>query len=283
MSVLGKILIIDDNPKLLEDALPMYGYEVKTATDGLLGLKILSEEKVPFDLILLDVVMPNLDGWETLKAIRESEKTKHTPIIMLTAVNEENKQVSGLKFGADDYITKPFILPNLLARIEALLRRSNWSNEKKHAAALPFVSSEPISPLTSREKEILTLVAKGESNADIAKKLFVSAKTGQRLNQIFDTAREVAFERAKRISTGLLNKVVNEAFALNPPVAIKGKMLRVYYTTQPKTKPPTFVLFINNKDLVKDSYKRYLLKKLRDAFGFFGTPIRISFREKGEK
>ena len=140
MSVLGKILIIDDNPKLLEDALPMYGYEVKTATDGLLGLKILSEEKVPFDLILLDVVMPNLDGWETLKAIRESEKTKHTPIIMLTAVNEENKQVSGLKFGADDYITKPFILPNLLARIEALLRRSNWSNEKKHAAAIPFVS-----------------------------------------------------------------------------------------------------------------------------------------------
>lgn len=186
MSVLGKILIIDDNPKLLEDALPMYGYEVKTATDGLLGLKILSEEKVPFDLILLDVVMPNLDGWETLKAIRESEKTKHTPIIMLTAVNEENKQVSGLKFGADDYITKPFILPNLLARIEALLRRSNWSNEKKHAAALPFVSSEPISPLTSREKEILTLVAKGESNADIAKKLFVREVTVKtHLNSIY--------------------------------------------------------------------------------------------------
>ena len=186
MSVLGKILIIDDNPKLLEDALPMYGYEVKTATDGLLGLKILSEEKVPFDLILLDVVMPNLDGWETLKAIRESEKTKHTPIIMLTAVNEENKQVSGLKFGADEYITKPFILPNLLARIEALLRRSNWSNEKKHAAALPFVSSEPISPLTSREKEILTLVAKGESNADIAKKLFVREVTVKtHLNSIY--------------------------------------------------------------------------------------------------
>ena len=186
MSVLGKILRIDDNPKLLEDALPMYGYEVKTATDGLLGLKILSEEKVPFDLILLDVVMPNLDGWETLKAIRESEKTKHTPIIMLTAVNEENKQVSGLKFGADDYITKPFILPNLLARIEALLRRSNWSNEKKHAAALPFVSSEPISPLTSREKEILTLVAKGESNADIAKKLFVREVTVKtHLNSIY--------------------------------------------------------------------------------------------------
>lgn len=116
-----------------------------------------------------------------------------------------------------------------------------------------------------------------------AKKIFISAKTGQRLNQIFETSREVAFERAKRISTGLLNKVVNEAFALNPPSSIKGKMLRVYYTTQPKAKPPTFVLFINNKDLIKDSYKRYILKKLRDAFGFFGVPIRLSFRQKGDK
>ena len=186
MSALGKILIIDDNPKLLEDALPMYGYDVKVATDGLVGLKILNEEGDPFDLILLDVVMPNLDGWETLKSIRENDKTKHIPIIMLTAVNEENKQVSGLKFGADDYITKPFILPNLLARIEALLRRYKWSNEKKHAAALPFVSSEPISPLTSREKEILTLVAKGASNADIAQKLFVREVTVKtHLNSIY--------------------------------------------------------------------------------------------------
>ncbi len=186
MSALGKILIIDDNPKLLEDALPMYGYDVKVATDGLVGLKILNEESDPFDLILLDVVMPNLDGWETLKSIRENDKTKHIPIIMLTAVNEENKQVSGLKFGADDYITKPFILPNLLARIEALLRRYKWSNEKKHAAALPFVSSEPISPLTSREKEILTLVAKGASNADIAQKLFVREVTVKtHLNSIY--------------------------------------------------------------------------------------------------
>ena len=70
MSALAKILIIDDNPKLMEDSLPMYGYEVKAATDGLMGLKILNEEN-DFDLILLDVVMPNLDGWEVLKAIRK--------------------------------------------------------------------------------------------------------------------------------------------------------------------------------------------------------------------
>ena len=186
MSTLGKILIIDDNPKLLEDALPMYGYDVTVATDGLMGLKLLSEETNLFDLVLLDVVMPNLDGWETLKSIRENDKTKHIPRIMLTAVNEDTKQISGLKFGADDYITKPFILPNLLARIEALLRRSKWSSEKRHTGALPFVSSEPISPLTSREKEILTLVAKGASNADIAEKLFVREVTVKtHLNSIY--------------------------------------------------------------------------------------------------
>ena len=116
-----------------------------------------------------------------------------------------------------------------------------------------------------------------------AKKIFISAKTGQRLHQIFDVAVEVAEQRAKRVQTGLLNKVINVAAALNPPISIKGKLLKIYYSTQVKAKPPTFILFVNNKDLVKDSYKRYLLKKLREAFGFFGTPIRISFRERKEK
>ena len=118
MSSLAKILIIDDNSKLMEDALPMYGYEVTAAHDGLIGLKIL-DENPDYDLVLLDVVMPNLDGWETLKAIRANNKISKIPIIMLTSVTEANKQISGLKFGADDYITKPFVLPNLLARIEA--------------------------------------------------------------------------------------------------------------------------------------------------------------------
>jgi len=114
-------------------------------------------------------------------------------------------------------------------------------------------------------------------------KLFISAKSGQRLEKIFPEAQMVANERAKRISTGLLNKVVNEAMDLNPPSSVKGKRLKVYYTTQVKSKPPTFVLFINNLDLIRESYKKYLIKKLREAFGFFGSPIRISFRQKGEK
>ena len=185
MSSLAKVLIIDDNSKLMEDALPMYGYEVKCANDGLVGLKIL-DENPNFDLILLDVVMPNLDGWETLKAIRKNEKTAKIPIIMLTSVNEANKQISGLKFGADDYIVKPFVLPNLLARIEALLRRSSWNKDEKNINPLPFVEDNDLGALTSREKEILSLVAKGESNQQIADKLFVREVTVKtHLNSIY--------------------------------------------------------------------------------------------------
>ena len=185
MTSLAKILIIDDNSKLMEDALPMYGYEVQAAHDGLMGLKIL-DENPNFDLILLDVVMPNLDGWETLKAIRKNDKTSQIPIIMLTSVSDANKQISGLKFGADDYIVKPFVLPNLLARIEALLRRSGWNKTEKNKSALPFVTGENISPLTTREKEILSLVAKGSSNSQIADKLFVREVTVKtHLNSIY--------------------------------------------------------------------------------------------------
>lgn len=116
-----------------------------------------------------------------------------------------------------------------------------------------------------------------------ARKIYISAKTGQRLDNIFKAAKEVNIELNKRISTGLLNKVVNEAVSLNPPTSIKGKFLKIYYTTQAKVHPPTFVIFVNNKDLVQDHYKRYLNKKLRENFGFFGVPIVVSYRQKGDK
>lgn len=116
-----------------------------------------------------------------------------------------------------------------------------------------------------------------------AKKIFISAKTGQRLYQIFEIAREIQKERTKQVQTSVLNRVVNEAVDINPPTSIKGKFLKLYYTTQSKTKPPSFTFFINSKKLLQDSYKRYLLKKLREAFGFFGTPVRLVFKEKGDK
>ncbi len=186
MVAIAKILIIDDSPKYLADALPLYGYEVEVATDGLQGIKKLTSEKSDFDMVLLDVMMPNMDGWDTLKAIRTNKKFENIPIIMITALNEEQKEISGLKFGADDYVVKPFILPNLLARIEALLRRSTWQKEKVSNVDLKFVQEGEIEPLTAREKEILKMVSQGASNNDIAEKLFVREVTVKtHLNSIF--------------------------------------------------------------------------------------------------
>ncbi len=114
-------------------------------------------------------------------------------------------------------------------------------------------------------------------------KLYISAVTHQRLNQIFTKTEEVYAECKKRVSTGLLNKVVNEAYALNPPQTIRNKKLKILYSTQASTHPPMFVLFANDENLLKEHYKRYLENKLREAFGFTGTSIRISVRTKSEK
>lgn len=118
---------------------------------------------------------------------------------------------------------------------------------------------------------------------DFAPKIYISAVTKQRLNQIFDKTLEVYEQCTKRVSTGLLNKIINEAYTLNPPQSVKNKRLKIMYSTQINVQPPTFVLFANNADLLKDHYKRYLENKLREAFGFFGTPIRISVRERKDK
>lgn len=142
-----------------------------------------------------------------------------------------------------------------------------------------LVEDKKSNTINKFEKEL----AKDIPFLSYAPKIFISALAKQRLGQIFDKSLEVYAQCVKRVSTGLLNKVINEAYALNPPTSFKGKRLKVLYTTQAAIQPPTFVLFVNNEDLLKDSYKRYLENKLREAFGFFGTPIRISVRERKDK
>ena len=185
MGGIASILVVDDNPKYIADALPMYGYDVTVAKDGLEALKILGKTS-NFDLILLDVMMPNMDGWDTLKAIRNSKDLKYIPVIMITAVSEDQKVVSGLKIGADDYIVKPFILPNLLARIEAVLRRCKWQKESRQKTEMTLNKDVNIDASTPKEKEVLALVAQGASNQEIADKLFVRDVTVKtHLNSIF--------------------------------------------------------------------------------------------------
>lgn len=185
MDDFAKILIVDDNPKYLSEALPMFGYTVEVVTNGIDALKVLEKNTSNIDLVLLDVMMPQMDGWETLKAIRSNPDTKYLPVIMITAVSEEHKVVSGLKYGADDYIVKPFVLPNLLARIEAILRRIKWQEEKTPKPTVD-ISPREVVPLTEREREVLKLVSQGKNNQEIAEELCVRDVTVKtHLNTVF--------------------------------------------------------------------------------------------------
>ncbi len=114
-----------------------------------------------------------------------------------------------------------------------------------------------------------------------AQKIFISAKTGQRIEKIFETVDLVAENHAMRIATGVLNDVLYDATSMNQPPSDKGKRLKIFYMTQIGTKPPTFVLFVNNAELMHYSYRRYLENCLRNSFGFKGTPIKFIIRERG--
>ncbi len=112
--------------------------------------------------------------------------------------------------------------------------------------------------------------------------LFISALTGQRIHKLFGMIKTVFENNTRRISTGLLNDVLIEAMALNQPPAEKGKPLKIYYITQVSVKPPTFILFVNDTQLLHFSYKRYIENQLRQSFGFYGTPIHFIVRNRKE-
>lgn len=139
------------------------------------------------------------------------------------------------------------------------------------------------------EKETNTL---GKYKKDVYNKLsylsyapiiFISAKTGQRVEKLFEVINDVYAENTKRIPTSQLNQVINEAIAIMQPPSDKGKRLKIFYATQSSIQPPTFVIFVNKKDLFHFSYERYLVNQIRKEFGLTGTPIRMIVREKGEK
>ena len=113
--------------------------------------------------------------------------------------------------------------------------------------------------------------------------IFISAKTGQRVQKLFDLINYVAEQNSMRISTSVLNQVINEAIAIVQPPTDKGKRLKIFYGTQASTKPPTFIIFVNNKELFHFSYERYIINQIRKEFGLEGTPVRIVVREKSEK
>ncbi len=138
------------------------------------------------------------------------------------------------------------------------------------------------------EKDAYTVNKFNEKiSADLAfmnyvKTLFISVQTGQRVEKVIDFAEEAYASASKRIPTGTLNDVVSEAVAMNEPPAFSGRRLKIYYATQAETNPPKFVFFVNDDTLVHFSYRRYLENRLRKAFDFTGTPIKLVFNKKKE-
>ena len=113
--------------------------------------------------------------------------------------------------------------------------------------------------------------------------VFISAKTGQRLDRLFELIKFVDTQNAMRISTGKLNDILAEATARVQPPTDKGRRLKIYYITQASTRPPTFVCFVNRKDLFHYSYQRYIDNQIREVFGLEGTPTKMVIRERDEK
>lgn len=128
---------------------------------------------------------------------------------------------------------------------------------------------------TRKIKEILSFLPYAEI-------LFISAETGQRLNKLFDVIDKVIENQTLRIATGVLNEILADAVSLQQPPSDKGKRLKIYFMTQVAVKPPTFVIFVNNRELMHFSYTRYLENKIREAFGFSGTSLKFIIRERNE-
>ncbi len=126
---------------------------------------------------------------------------------------------------------------------------------------------------TERIRQILSFMPYAEI-------MFISAKTGQRTGKIFEMIQIVMENNSMRIATGVLNEIVTEAVAMQQPPSDKGKRLKIFYSTQVAVKPPTFVIFVNDKELMHFSYVRYLENRIRDAFGFRGTSLKFIIRER---
>ena len=129
---------------------------------------------------------------------------------------------------------------------------------------------------TEKIREVLSFMPYAEI-------LFISVKSGQRIGKIFETIDAVIENNSMRVATGVLNEIVAEAVAMQQPPSDKGKRLRIYYVTQVSVKPPTFVIFVNDKELMHFSYTRYLENRIRETFGFRGTALKFIIRERKEE
>ncbi len=160
---------------------------------------------------------------------------------------------------------------------------AGYAHEQGKACVIAVNKWDIVEKDSKTMQEFTNRVKEGLAYMQYAPIVFISAKTGQRLNTLFEEINDANIQHKRRISTGMLNDILNDAIARQQPPADKGKRLRIYYGTQASAEPPTFVLFCNSTDLFHYSYLRYIENRIREAFGFSGTPIRFILREKGDK
>lgn len=158
-----------------------------------------------------------------------------------------------------------------------------YAYENKKALIIAVNKWDLIEKSNETVNEYTKLIKEKFSFIDFVPIIFISAKTGQRLNKLFEEINDIWEEYNKRIATGILNDVINEALLINPPPADKGRSLKVYYITQYGIKPPSFAVFVNDPEIMHFSYMRFLENTIRENFGFRGVPIKMEVRKKGEK
>jgi GTPase len=155
---------------------------------------------------------------------------------------------------------------------------AGYAHEQGKSSIIAVNKWDIIDKVTGTLEEYRKKVMEGLGFMQYAPIVFISAKTGQRVDRLFELIKYVADQASLRISTGMLNDVINEAVSIVQPPSDKGKRLKVYYAVQTGIKPPAFSFFVNTPDLVHYSYERYLENHLRKSFGFEGTPIRLTFK-----
>mgnify|MGYP003397657743 FL=1 len=200
-------------------------------------------------------VYENIEKYSVIRAYASVEKADVvlTVIDATEGISEQDSKIAGL---AHDAGKASIVVVNKWDLIE----KDNHSVKeytKKIREELPFMQYCPI--------------------------LFVSALTSQRMGKIKETVDFIFDEASKRVATGVLNDVIGEAVMMNQPPSDKGKRLKIYYATQVGVRPPTFAIFVNEKELFHFSYQRYIENKLRENFGYEGTPLKIYVREKNRK
>ncbi len=176
-----RLMLVDDDPNLIllvRDYLEFRGYEVVTAENGVEALKLLQNNDVP-DLIICDIMMPEMDGYTLVKVIRDDPQTNWIPVLFLSAKGQSQDKVKGLNTGADVYIVKPFEPEELVAQVESSLRQASRliTRPKSGMEGTPVIQVRRDVELTPTELKVVQLVAQGMANREIAKIMKVSQRT----------------------------------------------------------------------------------------------------------